>query len=89
MSTIKEAMQTWVILFPSQLWRLCRFFAQLFTITEYMQNGSLSDVLHKNSSKSGSYGWYQNGRFIALGVARGLAYLHSQSVSYESPTIAD
>ena len=54
---------------------------QLFTITEYMQNGSLADVLHKPNSRSGSYGWYQNGKYVALGVARGLAYLHSQSVS--------
>ena len=50
---------------------------QIFLVTEYMQGGDLSCALKRNRHITS---WYQQGRLIVLGIARGLVYLHSNNV---------
>ena len=52
----------------------------MYLVTEYMQGGDLGGKLHADKAHPRKYGWYQDGRFILLGVARGLAYLHSKRI---------
>ena len=52
----------------------------MFLITEYMQGGDLHQLMKKDKSSPRATGWYRNGRYIALGIARGLVYLHSRNI---------
>ena len=45
-----------------------------------MEGGDLGRRLCKDKAVPRQTGWYQQGRFIALGIARGLLYLHSRGV---------
>ena len=49
-------------------------------VTEYMQGGDLGTALAHDNPSARRLGWYQNGHFVALDIARGLAYLHAQKV---------
>jgi serine/threonine protein kinase len=51
-------------------------------ICEYMQGGNLMERIHAAPGEGRPSSWYRNGRFIALCVARGLAYLHSNNVAW-------
>ena len=53
---------------------------QMLLITELMHGGDLRTRLRSDTAKPRETGWYQQGRYIALGIARGLVYLHSRSV---------
>ena len=49
-------------------------------ITELMPGGDLGTRIHKDTSLPRMTGWYRQGRYVLLGLARGLAYLHSIKV---------
>ena len=53
---------------------------QMYLITEYMQGGDLGGKLRSDKANPRQYGWYQYGRFILLGIIRGLVYLHSKRI---------
>ena len=49
-------------------------------MTEFMEGGDLAMRIRKDKAMPRQTGWYQQGRFIALGIARGLLYLHSRGI---------
>ncbi len=51
-------------------------FLQMVLVTELMEGGDLSTRIRKDTAKPRKTGWYQDGRYIALGIARGLVFLH-------------
>ena len=53
---------------------------QVLLVTELMQGGDLRTCIRNDSQVPRRTGWYQNGRYLALGIARGLMYLHSRNV---------
>ena len=52
----------------------------MLLVTELMQGGDLRTRIRNDSQVPRKTGWYQNGRYLALGIARGLTYLHSRNV---------
>ena len=52
----------------------------MLLVTELMQGGDLRTRIRKDTAIPRKTGWYQNGRYIALGTARGLVYLHSRGI---------
>ena len=50
-------------------------------VMEYMQGGDLGTALARDSASPRRLGWHNRGRHIALGIARGLMYLHAQKVA--------
>ena len=52
----------------------------MLLVTELMQGGDLRTCIRNDSQLPRRTGWYQNGRYLALGIARGLTYLHSRNV---------
>ncbi|CAN6207409.1 unnamed protein product [Urochloa humidicola] len=60
-----------------RVWGFCSDGPHRILVTEYFENGSLDKVLFGTEGSEILFGWKQ--RFnIALGVARGLAYLHHE-----------
>ena len=49
---------------------------QILLITELMQGGDLRKRIKNDTARPRATGWYSQGRFIALGIVRGLVYLH-------------
>lgn len=52
----------------------------MLLVTELMQGGDLRSRIRADTAQPRRTGWYQNGRYIALGIARGLAYLHARGI---------
>ena len=52
----------------------------MLLVTELMQGGDLRTRIRSDSASPRKTGWYRDGRYIALGIARGLVYLHSRGV---------
>ncbi|KAM0877372.1 hypothetical protein ACQ4PT_035511 [Festuca glaucescens] len=65
-----------------RMWGFCSEGVHRILVYEYVDNGSLANVLFQSSGNSGKLlGWKQ--RFnIALGVAKGLAYLHNECLEW-------
>ena len=53
---------------------------QVVSVSEFRPGNTLFHLLHGPDNTSHLCGWYQEGRFFALAIARGLAYLHSLQV---------
>uniref|UniRef100_A0A0D3HHT7 Receptor-like serine/threonine-protein kinase n=1 Tax=Oryza barthii TaxID=65489 RepID=A0A0D3HHT7_9ORYZ len=64
-----------------RMWGFCSEGTHRILVYEYIQNGSLAKVLFDRRDSSKFLGWKQ--RFnIALGVAKGLAYLHNECLEW-------
>ena len=48
-------------------------------VTELMPNGDLFRALASSAGKQ-QLSWYRQGKFVALDIAKGLFYLHSNNV---------
>ncbi|KAJ3695041.1 hypothetical protein LUZ60_000418 [Juncus effusus] len=61
----------------------CKVGEERLLVYEYMKYGSLDDVLHNNNKKTGAIklSW-QTRRKIAVGAARGLAFLHHNCIPH-------
>ena len=51
----------------------------MYYVQEYMHNGDLYTAL-ANDKLSDLMSWYNKGREIALHIARGISYLHSNKI---------
>ena len=49
---------------------------QILLITEVMQGGDLRKHIKADTARPRATGWHNQGRYIALGLVRGLVYLH-------------
>ena len=68
---------------------VCADQEQTMLITEFMAGGDLFHAMQSDQRKS-DFNWYNKGRRIALDVARGLVFLHSQKIVHfdlKSPNI--
>jgi len=68
-----------------RMWGCCSQGKHRFLVSEFIENGSLAEMLfHREremASDAAVLGWDQRFR-IALGVAKGLAYLHSECLEW-------
>ncbi len=66
--------------------------AQMLCISEYMPSGNLEVALRRDNERQDGrprvLGWHFRGRGIALDVARGLAFLHSNQARRLSTALA-
>ena len=53
---------------------------QMMLVMEFVGGGNLAKNLSQDKAEPRKLGWYRNGRFVLLGVARGLAFIHSRNV---------
>ena len=60
---------------------------QMMLVMEFVGGGNLAKNLSTDKTEPRKLGWYRNGRFVLLGVARGLAFMHSRNVSPDCQTI--
>ena len=66
---------------PAQVLHCDTAHVQVMMVMEYMQGGDLGTALARDTSSPRRLSWYNKGRHIALGIARGLLYLHAQKVT--------
>ncbi|CAN6164975.1 unnamed protein product [Urochloa humidicola] len=64
-----------------RIWGFCAEKTQKLLISEFVKNGSLGRVLFDNQNSSPVLKWTQRYN-IALGVAKGLAYLHHECLEW-------
>ena len=55
---------------------------QMLIVMELMEGGDLRACIRSDTGLPRKTGWYQNGRYIALGIARGLTFLHSKGIAW-------
>ena len=53
----------------------------MMLVMELVSGGNLAKNLSTDRDVPRKLGWHRNGRFVLLGVARGLAFIHSRNVS--------
>ncbi|XP_062202768.1 putative receptor protein kinase ZmPK1 [Phragmites australis] len=64
-----------------RMWGSCSEAKHRILVSEHIENGSLADMLFDRDASNSVLGWNQ--RFqIALGVAKGLAYLHNECLEW-------
>ena len=54
--------------------------SQMFLITELMQGGDLKKRICNDRAVPRQTGWHRDGKYIILGIARGLLYLHRKGI---------
>lgn len=54
----------------------------MLIVMELMEGGDLRGCIRNDTGLPRKTGWYQNGRYIALGIARGLTFLHSKGLAW-------
>ncbi len=54
----------------------------MLIVMELMEGGDLRVCIRSDTGLPRKTGWYQNGRYIALGIARGLMFLHSKGIAW-------
>lgn len=64
-----------------RMWGCCSQGKHRILVSEYIENGSLAEMLFHREASDAVLGWDQRFR-IALGVAKGLAYLHSECLEW-------
>ena len=58
--------------------------AQMMLVMELVGGGNLGKALSLDRAQPRRLGWHRNGRFVLLGIARGLAFIHSRNVRQSS-----
>ncbi|BDA51311.1 probable LRR receptor-like serine/threonine-protein kinase at C-terminar half [Coccomyxa sp. Obi] len=53
---------------------------QMMLVLEFMGGGDLAKAMSKERGGPRRFSWHVNGRFILLGIARGMAYIHSKGI---------
>jgi serine/threonine protein kinase len=64
-----------------RIWGFCAEKTHRLLVSEFVENGSLDKILFHNMNLSPSLAWSQRYN-IALGVAKGLAYLHHECLEW-------
>lgn len=57
-------------------------------VLEFMGGGDLAKAMAKERGGPRRFSWHVNGRFILLGIAWGIAYIHSKGVIYASQCVS-
>ena len=52
----------------------------MMLVMELVGGGNLGKALSLDQAQPRRLGWHRNGRFVLLGIARGLAFIHSRNV---------
>ncbi len=52
----------------------------MMLVMEFVGGGNLAKALSLDKAEPRRLGWYRNGRFVLLGIARGLAFIHSRNI---------
>ena len=52
----------------------------MMLVMELVGGGNLGKALSLDRAQPRRLGWHRNGRFVLLGIARGLAFIHSRNV---------
>lgn len=60
----------------------------MMLVLEFMGGGDLAKAMAAERGGLRRFSWHVNGRFILLGIARGIAYIHSKGVIYRSPCVS-
>ena len=57
----------------------------MMLVMELVGGGNLGKALSLDRAQPRRLGWHRNGRFVLLGIARGLAFIHSRNVRPSFP----
>ena len=57
----------------------------MMLVMEFVGGGNLGRALSQDKAQPRRLGWHRNGRFVLLGIARGLVFIHSRNVRPRLP----